>query len=136
MGITVRVAVVCLVLGTLMGTVRAEPPASSPTEYKRTRVGHRGLAKGMFLGGAIGIGGSIGVSLYEKGKYNDAVDRNDIAAANHAASVARWIGTPLFLAGLACIPVGIVLWIKSDTVVLTPITTPSGGAGASLSLTF
>lgn len=127
----------CVVLVALAGTVYADEarPVEKPVEYKRTRIGHRGLAKGFFLGSAVGIGASIGLSLYEKGQYNDAVARNDNDAANHAASMNRWVGTSLFLAGVACLPVGIVLWIQSSTVVLTPITTPSGG-GAALSLRF
>jgi len=132
MGISSRALVSCVVLAAMAGSADAD---DKPVEYKRTRAGHRGLAKAFFLGVPAGIGISIGLGLYERGQYNDAVRRNDIDAANHAASMNRWVGTSFFLAGLACLPVGIVLWKMSDTVVLTPVASSSGG-GASLTLRF
>jgi hypothetical protein len=134
---------VAIELDKIEAPVRA-PAATAVVEYRRHRLGHRTAAKICLLGGLAAWTASLSIGIYEKGKYDEAIDRinngpgtpqENVEAANHAQTVNRWVATPLFAAGLVSVAVGAGLWVQSSTVVLTPIASPTGG-GVALSGTF
>jgi tetratricopeptide (TPR) repeat protein len=118
--------------------------ASVVVQYRRKRLGRRALGTGLMIGGAVGVAASFAISTYELGKYNDALERIEnnegsiadaVDDANHARRVARWVATPIFVAGAVCAGAGLVLYLRSNTVVLTPIVS-SAGAGVGFAGSF
>jgi len=88
----------------------------------------RRLALGLFAGGVALVGGANLFSLYERGRYDDAVAARDYAAANHAASITRYAGTGMFVGGVAAVGLGAYLYFAADhekvrTTVVAPIAT-------------
>ena len=122
----------------------AEPAQPAVTQYRRRRVGHRTAAYWFAAGGLAGFVISGGIGYYYKLQHDAALGglgreyetlEEVYAAANHAHRMNRWVATPIFLAGVASLSVGVVLYVKSNTIVLTPIAT-SGGGGAALTGSF
>lgn len=114
-------------------TSTALPPPISSQRVERHRVGNHKLAWTFLIGGTALIASSIAISLYEKHVYDDAKSRigsdpNAIDKANRAVAVNRYGATSLFVAGIVAIPIGVVVWKRSDVVVVTPVVTPDGGA--------
>jgi hypothetical protein len=115
-----------------------EPAQPKVVEYRRQRLGHRTAAKVLLVASPIGLGITIGFGLYQKSKYDAALRRieeggpgtivENNEAANDAVMMNRYVGTSLFIATVACATAGLVLYVKSKTVVLTPVATPHGGA--------
>ena len=80
----------------------------------------RRIALWTALGGASFVLASLQVSLYERTQYDAALGpdhkANTLAehdAANHAADIARWVGTPLFLVGAAALGTSLYLALSA-----------------------
>jgi hypothetical protein len=97
----------------------------------RHRTGHRTAAYVTIAGGVAVIGASVGLGFYEKSQYDQALGRMDYDGANHARDVLRDIGTPMFVLGLVALPVGFVLYARSNTVVITAAPTDRAGVAIS-----
>jgi len=145
----------CLVL-VLSGSALADPfdvrdpapdaprSASAATGPTRTRdvvvdpgKQQRHHALGLFVGGVALVGASNLFSLYERGRYDDALAAHDYAGANHAARVTRYAGTGMFVGGVAAIGIAAYTYFTADhekihTTVVAPIAT---GDRAGLALT-
>jgi hypothetical protein len=103
--------------------VRTVPAAQTPSEQvsvpapTETVVEHgasqRRVALWSAAGGVTLIASSFVLSYVEAGRFDSAVARNDIDSANHAADVARYVGTPLFFGGVAALAVAGVLYVSA-----------------------
>jgi hypothetical protein len=76
-------------------------------------VGRRHAAAWTAVGGVALLGTSFAVSLVEGGRWKAAVARGDIDTANDARDVARYVGTPLFVGGVAALGVAAVLYVTA-----------------------
>jgi hypothetical protein len=63
--------------------------------------------------GATLVAGSLAVSFVAMKRFDAAVARGDVDAANDAQSIARNVGTSMFLAGAAAAGVAAVLYISA-----------------------
>ncbi|HEY5949318.1 MAG TPA: hypothetical protein VIV40_27680 [Kofleriaceae bacterium] len=116
--------------------------------------GRRKAAIFVAAGGVVLWGASAGISIWAKGKYDKYADNGAAItgqmdggkycsdpvmgcteaearkAANHYQAIARWVATPIFVAGALAIGGAVVLYVTApekeriDRTVFTPVVTP------------
>ena len=135
-------------------TITVEMVEGENTVIVDRGAGRRKAAIFVAAGGVLLWGASAGISFWAKGKY-DTYAKDGMAltgvddgekycsapptgcsiaqstkAANHYQNIARWVATPIFVAGAAAIGGAIVLYVTApekeriDQTVFTPIVTP------------
>ena len=89
--------------------------------------GRKKAALILAVGGGVLWGGALGVSLWARGQYHDyakdgtvtdgcVAKLGDMACrdkANHYQSIARWVGTPIFVGGALAISGAILLYVTA-----------------------
>lgn len=138
-----RGALVCVIVGLLVSTVRADPfdvrnpvpdappstttidPfATKPVEILDPGYSQRRLGVGFAIGGGVFLAGSLVLSRAMARRYDAALDRLDhldagdspasaIDDANHAQHVAKVWGTTLFAAGTLALGASLVLYVTA-----------------------
>jgi hypothetical protein len=97
-----------------VSTAAAQPPPVPPTE---TVIEHgarqRRAALWTAAGGLTLVASSFAVSMFERHEYDVALSRGDVAGANHAQDVARYVGTPLFVGGAVAVGVAAILYVTA-----------------------
>ena len=119
------------------------PPPELPPATTDDSFGQRRIAVYVAIGGGVLLGGSLGVTLYEKHVYNDNKDAakgGDAGALDrtrHSSEVARDYGTGFALGGLVAVGIAAYLYLTaaSDETVVSPAIAP-GQAGAMLTRRF
>ena len=133
---TARLALLIVLFASLRAS--AEP---CQCETRDPGKGRRKTA--LILSGAgVGLwGGAFAVSMYERGKYNEALERRDntmvyaekvdaVNDANHAQRVAKYVGTGLFAAGSITLGVAIYLYVTApDKEIVRTAVVPTAGQG-------
>jgi tetratricopeptide (TPR) repeat protein len=116
--------------------------------------------RGLIIAGAglVGLGASAVVGLIAKRRYDAAVESEceivggapvcspaGVAATGDAIDLARWVASPLGVAGLAALAVGTIVWIRdrrgpdapdADHVALGPLFGDAGALGLAAAGTF
>jgi hypothetical protein len=90
--------------------VAAPAPTETVIEHGASR---RRAALWTAAGGVTLIASSFVLSYVEADRFESAVARNDIDAANHAQGIARNVGTPLFFGGVAALGVAAAFYITA-----------------------
>jgi hypothetical protein len=99
--------------------VGAPPPEAAPAEsvvVERTYEvpsTERTAAKIFGVTGLVLGVSAFALGLHEKGRYEDAVDRGDYAAANDARDVLRYAGTGIAAAGLVSLSVSAYFYLTA-----------------------
>jgi tetratricopeptide (TPR) repeat protein len=146
---TVNVEAASAELRVVIELARADAPQREQaqpavTEYRRERKGHRTAAKAFLIGAPVGVGTSLAIGYWGKLRYDEALRDGELGTispaesarrANHYVMINRWVATPFAVAGFASLAVGLVLYVRSSTVVLTPIAS-SQSAGLSFTRSF
>ena len=89
--------------------------------------GRKKAALILAVGGGVLWGGALGVSLWARGQYHDYANDGTVTPecvtamgdaacrdkANHYQSIARWVGTPIFVGGALAISGAILLYVTA-----------------------